>query len=301
MLPAQSRASMRPLLLATLVLVLALAGCTGGNTTTSSTPASSTPASSTPETSTPASTTPASSTPASTTPVTTTPGTPTILDESSFTVTTPGAPSMVAVGKPFNVTVHVAGAVQFSSDHIGAHYATSPQAAPDAATMTACAHTPGSLPGDFVVACNVSAPGTIYLYGHARVTENNVTHNYWGPQQQIRVANATVTVTQGTGLPLAGQPVQFTIAVAGDAGSAAFVNATFGGNSTAAPSFAAYPNGCTQTSGAVPHNYTISCTFPTAGTYYLRGVVLYGDLATSQALFWSDELKVTVAGLGIGG
>jgi hypothetical protein len=205
---------------------------------------------------------------------------------------------MAAKSHAFNISLHVAGAQQFSSNHVGAHYASSPQASPDAATMQACAHQSGTLPGDFVVSCNVTAAGTIYLRGHARVTENNVTHEYWGPEVAITVLNETVTVTPPTLAPIAGQASSFKLTVAGDAATATILNATYSGNSTETPTFAAYPTPCQSTSGATPGNFTIVCTFSKTGTYYLRGYAKYGD-ATSQALFWSDELKVIVAGVGL--
>ncbi|GEM_PF-4868848 len=294
---------MRPILLALLALAVALAGCSGSNSTPSTTPSSSTPASSTPASSTPATSTPATSTPVSSTPATstpaTTPTTPGGLGPDSYTLTTV-VPTMAAMGHAFNVTLHVAGSLQFSSDHIGAHFAATPQPAPDASKMQACAHQSGSLPGDFVVSCNVTSAGTYYLRGHARVTENNVTHEYWGPEATVQVVNATVSLSGFPPTFIAGTPFSFKLAISGDSGTASVINARYGGNQSATPSAAAYPSTCQPTSGSAPGNYTITCTISQQGTYYLRGFATFGDASTSQATFWSDEQRIVVAGLGIG-
>lgn len=291
----------RPLtLLLTLLLSgVALAGCTTGDdadadptpTTTVTDPTPATP------TVTPTATTP--------TPVTPTPDvneTPT-LGADSYTLETVGIPAQIEQGKAFNYTLHVNGTLQSMSNHVGAHFRNTREGTVDAANMTgACPHPSGNwtLGGTFNLTCTFDAPGTYYVYGHARVSEANETFNYWSEPAQVKVRNFTINLTGVPSTPqVAGQNFTFTMTIAGSENTTSnHIGAHFWNATQAAPS-AATAGACSHSEGATLGTYTVTCDVPTGGAassrMYVRGHLRITE-GGAQTNFWSAEHEVTVLG-----
>lgn len=117
-----------------------------------------------------------------------------MLTATSFTITLadfPNAP--LAAGQAFHFNSTIAGAHEphnHMSDHIGAHFGSNSTTAPSTTVYNkTCAHRAGALPGTYEVTCTAPTElGTYYLRGHARMTEGNVTNQWWSPEVSFRVA-----------------------------------------------------------------------------------------------------------------
>ncbi len=112
------------------------------------------------------------------------------LDATTYTITTTGVPTAaVAPGSTFQVIVKVAGSVESMTDHAGAHFGKNSTATPSTSVYTStCTHSGGKLPQTFTATCKApQTAGVYHLRGHARVTKDNVTTNWWGADETFTV------------------------------------------------------------------------------------------------------------------
>lgn len=105
--------------------------------------------------------------------------------------------------------------------------------------------------------------------------------------------NYTLTATGVPATAVANQSFTFTLRAEGPAGTSDHVGGHFGTNSTDQPSVAAYPGACVHTAQTLPGTYTVACTLPRAGTWYLRGHVRTGA-AEAYRHFWAAESTIVV-------
>lgn len=250
---------------------------------------------------TPGTTTPGATTttpPATTTPVSPTPG----VDNESFALETAGVPAAVRANESFSFTLYVNGTDEASSDHIGAHYADNATEAPSASSMGGCEHQSGDLPGEFTVTCTIAQPGTWHVYGHARVTQDNATVQWWAPPRAVQVVgNHTLSASLSPDVPAtatAGQNFTFTLTVDGPAATSDHVGAHFGLNQTEQPSTTTLPQACQHQTVDLPAEVTVTCVFPESGTYYLYGHVRFGS-GGSFVNFWTPEQYTVVVAPGL--
>lgn len=284
-----------PTLLLTLLLAgAALAGCTGGDEGAPTPTPDVTPTVATP---TPTLTTPTPATP--TPPVNETPA----LGNDTYALATAGIPAQAEVGKPFNYTLYVNGTFEATSNHIGAHFRNTTEGALSASAMGACSHigTNETLPGEFNLTCTLDTPGTHYVYGHVRITENGETYNYWAEPRAVKVRNYTINLT---GVPstaqASSQNFTFTMAIQGTENvTSDHIGAHFWNATTSAPTAANAAGACSHVAGAAIDTFTVTCQIAhagvTPGTYYLRGHLRITE-GGSQVNFWSSEHEVTVLG-----
>lgn len=115
----------------------------------------------------------------------------------SYQVQLSGMPTTpLSPGAVFNVSVQGMAGMQgmhaMMSDHIGAHFWNDTMMDPTAAvpSATSCAHTGGSMPGNFTARCTAPMePGTYHLRAHARMMdEGSQMHHYWSAEQTFTVA-----------------------------------------------------------------------------------------------------------------
>lgn len=292
-----------PLLLATLGLAIAFAGCTDdGDGTTTTTPTGTT--TTTPATTTPVTTTPVTTTPVTTTPVTTTPPTPEPYVPYDLTVL--HLPTAVEAGKNFSFVLQATGGVPATSDHIGAHFGSA--SVPDAGANTtsyprACVHTTVAtpVPGTYNVTCSVPTAGEWFLRGHVRVGAAN---DSWGDEMTLIVRSAwnatgnhTLNLTGVPTLARVGQNVTMNLSMTGPTGISSHFGAHYGRNSSDAPSTTVYESGCTHqgTPTPVPTTYTVTCAFAAPGTYYLRGHLRLDEgIPPATSNYWTGEYAILV-------
>jgi hypothetical protein len=119
------------------------------------------------------------------------------LGPGSFHMQLTGMPSgPVAPGQMFNVSVQAMAAHRgmhdHMSDHIGAHFWNQTHSDPTGALAqsTGCAHTGGSLPGEYRIQCTAPMqPGMYYLRAHARMADDGgMMHHWWGDEATFTVA-----------------------------------------------------------------------------------------------------------------
>lgn len=280
--------------LALLLATTSLAGCAffggDGETTTSTT---------TTTTSTPVTTTAQTTTTTSTPPVTTTPE-PGTISETTFALATPGVPTQIETGRTFNFTLFVNGSTSISSDHVGAHFGTTTSTTPSTSVYdNECVHQAGTLPGTFVVACTIKTDGTWYLRGHARITSQNQTFNYWGPEHTVKVRNFTLTATNVPPTAVGNVSFTFRLNVTGNETlTSDHVGAHWSWNATNNPSTTTLPNECVHQSGSVPGVFDVTCRIPAGGLTptkaYLFGHARFTD-GDFQTNYWTPMFELTVS------
>ena len=283
-------------LLISVLVAAALAGCTGGDDTTS------TP---TPDVTEPPLVTPTTTTPPVTTPIVT-PTTQPVLDSSTYSLTSVGIPTMAKPGAKFNFTLFVNGSVARNSDHLGAHFAdndtTDPPVSPG---RKDCEHdTDADLPGVFVVNCTINDIGTWYVWGHARINDSGELRNWWPTTPaivKVRDYNATLSGVP-TNIQTSGANFSVTLTLAAIGASENVTSNHIGvhyWNATEQnPSRANAAGACEHAAGGAVGTYTIACNIVNSGVtpkeHYLRGHLLLEDATTSLS-WWSQEYAVNIA------
>lgn len=292
--------NMRTLLLASVLVGVALAGCA----TNDDADANNTTPTATDPTPTPDATPDATPTPTETTATPEpTPEAPTPVGEApSFTLTATNVPEEVIVNEPFEFTLTIEGDATMESDHIGAHYNTTPNPEPAGAYGKGCEHQSGSAPGEFTVRCTFADAGEHYLRGHLRVNASGTLHNFWTDEFTIAarapIGDFTLTTSNVPAVPVArGESFNFTLTIDGaDADFSDHIGGHFGTNTTDEPSVAQYPLACAHVAGDVPGVYEVTCTVPedaATGTYYLRGHMRI-TAAGAPHNFWAAEDAIIV-------
>jgi hypothetical protein len=90
-----------------------------------------------------------------------------------------------------------------------------------------------------------------------------------------------------------GSAFSFQLAITGPQASSDHIGAHFGASAQPSPQVSGYSNACNHVAGDVPGTYTVTCTAPAAGTYYLRAHLRLGvDPGATHS--WSSELSFTV-------
>lgn len=283
-----------PALAFTSMLVLAaLAGCTDGDETK--------------PTPTPEVTPPTTTTPTSTTPVTTTPPvTPTpAVDSNSYKLAVGGAPTLVKVGETFGFTVYANGTGANRTDHVDAHLADN-DTAPPTHNLTACVGGASALPAARVVNCTLAASGTWHVYGHMALTQDNVTLDYWASPLVVNARQLNLTLGPAPSTPQ-GSRSNFTLVLNGTGPlnfTSDHIDVHWFNASTTAPTVATAAGACAAATGGVVGNTTITCSID-SGAATPKEFFLYGHarLAGGDRTleWWSNEQKVTIAPLGLGG
>lgn len=300
--PLCAAMTLRPVLLVALCASLALAGCTLGEdtpptpTTTTPTATTSTP------TPTPASPT-ANVTP---TPTQTTPEPP-AEPKPLYALTVSGLPTAVEEGRNFSYVLVAAGNVSANSTHLGAHYGPT-SVADDAASTSVytqvCAHQTSAtpVPGRYNLTCSVPGNGTWYLRGHVRVGADN---DSWASEATLTVrpawtqsGNYSVNLSGVPTRATAGKNFTFNLTTAGGNLLAPGLSPEVrtGSASTGTPTVEAYTVTCsTARTSALSTSYSVSCGFPAAGVYYLRGHLRVSEGVPPESHdYWSGEYPVLV-------
>ena len=117
--------------------------------------------------------------------------TPTVPGESDYTITLSDLPvAPLEAGAQFSFNSTISGNTTRSSDHIGAHFGNKTSSAPSTTVYNvACVHTPGQLPGRYMVTCTApQEAGTYFLRGHARITTGSAQVNWWSSEATFTVA-----------------------------------------------------------------------------------------------------------------
>lgn len=274
------------IILSCIIAATALAGCADNDDATPPADSSPTPA-----------TTPTPLLPTPTpTPAPTDNGT-----AANFTLTAANVPTTVFAGEAFTFNLTIAGETEMETDHIGAHYNTTPNPEPAGAYGKACEHQPGTVPGEFVVRCTFAEEGEHFLRGHLRVNDSGTLRNFWTDEFEVvargPVGNHTLATSGMPTLPVtAGSTFNFTLAITGDADVSDHIGGHFGANSSATPKVSDYPLACAHTAGSVPGEYAVSCEVPATaapGTYHLRGHMRI-TVDSMKHDFWAPETSFVV-------
>lgn len=222
-----------------------------------------------------------------------------VADDPPLELTVSGIPGAVVVGQPFTFTMTGSGTA--SSTHVGAHYWAVPTVDPDADFDAAggCSHVPdgATFPGEVTVTCTMMEAGTFQVRGHVR-TEDGETVNHWSVPHNVDVLDFTLASSAVPTEATVGNAVNFTLTIDGPvAATSDHIGAHFFADDVSDPtaSFGDQVAGCAHqpTPMTVPGVFTVSCTFGTAGTYYV-----FGHLRVTLEEphnFWADSFTVVVS------
>lgn len=279
-----------------LLVVAALAGCTGGDNEETPTPTETVDVTPTPtEMVTPTPTVAATPTPTPT-------GEPP-LDSSTYALSVAGMPGQAKPGAKFNFTLFVNGSVTRASTHIGGHFANNDTTNPPAAGRKDCEHTSGSLPGTFLVNCTINDAGTWYVWGHAQVNDSGELRNWWPATPAIvKVRDYNITVSN-VPTSIVGSNASFNLTLnitalgGSDNATSDHIGVHWWNATEANPTTANAAGACNHVAGGAVNVYIIECKIPNTGVapkdFFVRGHLRLGEAGTSLS-WWSQEHKVTI-------
>lgn len=264
-----------------LVLAVALGGCTFAD------PPASTTSADEPSAAAPAAGTSDSTAPSGDTPI--------------YDITLAGLPPVVAVGKPFVVTVFANGSVSDRFEHLGGHFGEEESDSPSTAAYSrACSHTAGAAPGRYSLTCVIEDDGEWYFRGHGRVVKDGTTYDSWSEEETIQARAYSVSIVNPPATIVANHTVEFTVNVTGEsAGISRHVGSHWSWKSFAAsaPSTDLYDQTCGHAVGTTPASFNVSCLIPAGGssswTVYLRSHMRL-TVDSFDADFWSEEYAIAV-------
>jgi hypothetical protein len=218
-------------------------------------------------------------------------------------------PARIVAGSEFQFDSNPTCTGTWMSDHVGAHYGPSSAEAPTTngnlgAYTSGCIHHSETPTTPAATKCTIAQAGTYYLRGHARIMVGDVLTDFWSREYlvvavspddqplpgapQVLLYDVPSTVAAGTTFTM---PLEVEWAVP-EGTQSNHVGAHYDSVPHPNPT-GAYANGCSHSGGAIPGDFTTTCTLPVAGTQYLRGHARFenGGALTD---YWSDEVTIVV-------
>jgi predicted secreted protein len=106
----------------------------------------------------------------------------------NYTLIIEGVPATAAVNETFTFTLNITGGPASNSTYVGAHYDDDGNTTPIASEMHMCEVFEAGAPGNHTITCAIDTPGTWYVRGHYRLTEDGRTEDYWSAPLVITVS-----------------------------------------------------------------------------------------------------------------
>ncbi len=224
----------------------------------------------------------------------------------SFRLALADAPEVVVVGKPVDMRVIASGSAAATTDHAGAHYWSDAPSDPTLAIGAAlsCEHESAKtdLPGAFVATCTFTQSGDHYVHGHAKLDPDaTTTYHYWSPVHRIVALDGESYLLTPSDIRNDIHPDDepaFDLRIDGPAGVITeHVGGHFWDRSHDAPSEnLASAHACSHEPAAVslPSSISVSCKYPSSGTWYLRGHLRVVTDDGTQFDYWTHEHVIEV-------
>ncbi len=220
----------------------------------------------------------------------------------TYTVSMTTAPTVVAAGTATTYGFAATGALERTSDHMGAHYWAETPADPTAmiSASTGCNHMAGGggVPGPIEAVCTFPA-GTHVLLGHLRIMEGEDQFDFWSAPISVVALDGdsyTLTVTGAPSQTTTGAGASFEVNVMGPAGvTSDHLGAHYWSEAQADPTGnISASTGCAHSQGAMAGSFGVDCTFQEAGTYHVYGHARV-TLGQTKFDYWAPAFVVEVA------